>query len=63
MENKATGRMVYRMFFPGRNFLTGRLCTLKPPQNLKPKTYQTFPKKPTFFQPWVQACMNPGVFV
>jgi len=28
MENDLTGRMVY-MFFLGRNFVSGPLCTLK----------------------------------
>ena len=34
-ENDVTGRMVYRMFFLGRNFVFGLFCTLKPLKELK----------------------------
>jgi len=36
MENRLTGKMVYRMFFLGRNFVSGLICTLKSkqPKNL-----------------------------
>jgi len=36
-----TIRMVYGMFFPGRNFVSGLLCTLKTKNNKTQK-----PKKP-----------------
>jgi len=38
--------MVYGMFLPGRNFMSGLLCILKPK---KCKEVQTFSKKPSFF--------------
>jgi len=46
-ENYLTERMVYRMFFLGRNFVSGLICMLK---SKKPKNF--FPKKPRFFQPY-----------
>jgi len=39
IENYLAGRMVYGMFFLGRNFVSGLICTLKP---------KNFPKQPRF---------------
>jgi len=35
MENYLTERMVYRMFFLGRKFVSGLLCTLKSKKTFK----------------------------
>ena len=45
-----TERMAYRMFFLGRNFLSGLIWTLKPKKLKKLINLKTFSKKPRFFQ-------------
>jgi len=53
IENDVTERLVYRMFFLGRNFVSSLISTLKSKKNIKElKSKKLFPKTWVgFFQP------------